>query len=69
MISIGQHKRVFEYDGAFKCLDCQAGWGALRGAAPMPAECVPKPEFVYCPTCGTRWHQSNVPDGMKEAQA
>ena len=34
----GPHKRVFEYDGAFKCLDCNSGWGALSGAPRTPPD-------------------------------
>lgn len=36
----GQHKNVYEYDGAFKCMDCEKAWGALSGAPRTPpAEC------------------------------
>lgn len=37
------HKRVFEYDGAFRCLDCGAEWGALPGHPVMPERCDRKP--------------------------
>lgn len=36
--SIGEHKKVFEYDGAFECKNCKASWGALTGAKPEPPE-------------------------------
>ncbi len=36
----GPHKNVFEYDGAFRCMDCEKDWGALSGAPRTPpAEC------------------------------
>ena len=45
MIEHGNHKRVWEYDGAFKCLDCQSKWGALPNALPAPPiACVHKRE-------------------------
>jgi hypothetical protein len=28
----GPHKNVYEYDGAFKCLDCHSTWGAISGS-------------------------------------
>jgi len=34
------HLPVFEYDGAFKCFDCGATWGALPDHPEMPATCV-----------------------------
>lgn len=34
------HKRVFDYDGSFRCLDCGAQWGALPGNPVEPTECV-----------------------------
>jgi hypothetical protein len=34
----GPHKRVFEYDGAFKCLNCHSSWGALSGAPRTPPD-------------------------------
>lgn len=34
------HERVCEYDGAFRCLDCGAKWGALPGRPVMPALCL-----------------------------
>ena len=37
---VGNHARVWEYDGAFKCLDCQVHWGALPGHPQMPENCV-----------------------------
>jgi hypothetical protein len=50
------HKRVYEYDGAFKCLDCRAKWGALPGKPTMPPTC-PAPSPVIekareCIECG-----------------
>lgn len=44
------HKRVFEYDGAFKCLDCEARWGAFPGKPKMPEECAPKAELAQLRT-------------------
>ena len=40
-IETGPHDplRVFEYDGAFQCLNCHAEWGALPGHPVMPAVC------------------------------
>lgn len=38
-MSRGNHKRIWEYEGAFKCLDCQAKWGALSGRPTMPEVC------------------------------
>ena len=35
------HKTVHEYDGAYKCLDCQKSWGALPGNPNEPSECIP----------------------------
>lgn len=35
----GPHKRVFEYDGAFQCLDCRNQWGALPGKPSMVHQC------------------------------
>jgi len=35
----GKHKKVAEYDGAYKCLDCQRSWGALPGHPVMPTFC------------------------------
>jgi hypothetical protein len=35
----GPHVNVWEYDEAFKCLDCQAQWGALDGRPVMPEFC------------------------------
>ena len=40
MEEVGNHKRVYEYDGAFKCLDCQTMWGALPNRPKMPDECI-----------------------------
>src|ERR1035437_7858466 len=34
---VGKHQRVFEYDGAFKCLTCKAKWGAFGGEYPLIA--------------------------------
>ena len=39
MERIGNHARVFEYDGAYKCMECQAQWGALTGKPQMPERC------------------------------
>lgn len=51
METLGNHARVFHYDGAFKCLDCQTQWGALSDPEPqMPEECVkssPKGLYVW----------------------
>lgn len=33
------HSRVSEYDGAFRCIDCLAQWGALPGEPVMPSVC------------------------------
>ena len=38
-MEIGNHKNVSEYDGSFKCLDCQSLWGALPGKPVMPKVC------------------------------
>lgn len=35
----GPHERVFEYDGAFQCLNCHAEWGALPGKPVMAVSC------------------------------
>jgi len=35
----GPHQRVWEYDGAFKCMDCKAQWGCLGGNPQIPATC------------------------------
>lgn len=40
---IGNHKRVWEYDGAYRCLDCKAQWGALTGHPTMPELCKSEP--------------------------
>lgn len=37
--SVGPHRRMWEYDGAYKCLDCQAKWGVLDGQPSMPLIC------------------------------
>ena len=39
MSNAGNHKNVCEYDGAFKCLDCQQSWGALPNNPKMPDKC------------------------------
>lgn len=36
----GPHARVFEYDGAYRCLDCGGLWGAVSGRPPVPKLCV-----------------------------
>ena len=36
---VGPHKRVFEYDGSYKCLDCKGKWGAFDGRPSMPLAC------------------------------
>jgi hypothetical protein len=41
------HARVFEYDGAFRCLTCRAQWGALPGRPTEPPTCIPS-----CAACG-----------------
>lgn len=33
------HQRVVEYDGAFRCLDCGAMWGAVPGRPTEPETC------------------------------
>ena len=38
-MEIGNHKRVMEYDGAYRCGECKAKWGALPGYPKMPEEC------------------------------
>lgn len=38
-IDTDPHLKVFEYDGAFKCLACHREWGALPGKPSMPEEC------------------------------
>jgi hypothetical protein len=40
MLKVENHKRVSEYDGAYKCLDCKSEWGALQGNPEMPRECL-----------------------------
>lgn len=35
----GPHARVFEYDGAYQCLNCGGQWGALSGKPVMPVVC------------------------------
>ena len=53
---IGNHARVWQYDGAYKCLDCQAQWGALPGHPKMPENCVytteapPRPARLHADT-------------------
>ena len=34
--SVGNHKRVFEYDGSYHCLDCDAKWGAITNGLDKP---------------------------------
>lgn len=36
---VNNHKNVFEYDGSFSCLDCEAKWGAFSGNPKMTEEC------------------------------
>lgn len=43
MQKMGKHRNVNEYDGAYKCLDCQAQWGEIPGHPEMPDECKPPP--------------------------
>lgn len=43
---MSEHKRVYEYDGSFKCLDCESLWGALPGNPKEPKECKVKKEEV-----------------------
>lgn len=52
MERIDGHLRVWEYDGAYKCLDCQAQWGALTGHPTMPELCERKVPLKPCPFCG-----------------
>ena len=40
--SLPAHKRVYEYDGAFECVDCGSQWGALLGTPKESAECTPR---------------------------
>jgi hypothetical protein len=59
------HKSIHEYDGAFKCLNCGAKWGALPGNPVMPLVCNKGEEKVsdtsngVCKYCHgfTSWHQ------------
>ena len=51
--SVGDHKRVFEYDGLYHCLDCDAKWGAGWRVLEVPP-----------PVCETK---SNEPDRTVEA--
>lgn len=51
--SIGEHKKVFEYDGAFECKNCKALWGALTGAKPEPPE--------HCQAEQTESNSASVP--------
>jgi hypothetical protein len=37
--SIGNHKDIYEYDGAFGCCNCKKTWGALPGNPVQPDEC------------------------------
>lgn len=37
--SIGNHKDVYEYDGAFGCCNCKKQWGALPGRPALPDKC------------------------------
>ena len=43
------HKRVHEYDGAHKCLDCGAQWGALPGHPKEPEHCAALAQPVSVP--------------------
>lgn len=36
---MSEHARVYEYDGALRCHDCDAAWGALPGNPTMPETC------------------------------
>ncbi|WP_299076411.1 hypothetical protein [uncultured Paraglaciecola sp.] len=38
--AVGNHKHVFEYDGAFECVDCKSQWGAFPGKPTMPDKCL-----------------------------
>ena len=40
-VDFGHHVRVFDYDGAMRCFDCEAQWGALPDKSVMPAVCEP----------------------------
>lgn len=40
------HHRVYEYDGAFRCLNCKAQWGALPGKPTMPERCAPEASIL-----------------------
>jgi len=46
---IGNHARVWEYDGAHKCMECHAQWGALPGHPQMPERCDEKPHEARTP--------------------
>lgn len=41
----GPHEKVFEYDGAFRCLRCHSAWGALPGKPKMPDLCTTNDHF------------------------
>ena len=40
-VSVPTHALVYEYDGAFQCLHCNAQWGALPGNPKEPEHCTP----------------------------
>ncbi len=57
---VGNHNNVCEYDGAYKCLDCKATWGALMDAPrDPPIEC----KQTTPPT------KESAPDADREAMA
>ncbi len=61
------HARVFEYDGAFKCLDCDGRWGVLPGNPEMPEECkdAQKPGMVKDTKSMVETHQGPAPQEKK----
>lgn len=46
---VGKHRSVFEYDGAFKCLNCHAQWGALGLANSRDYPSIAPPSCRYAP--------------------
>lgn len=49
-VSVGTHKTVFEYDGAFQCQKCGQKWGALPGVSrDAPRTC--STDEIYITAC------------------